>query len=119
MQPVRGAIRSLRHRSEGATLKAFLRKSLEDELQHAEGPEQYHAIHAQYHPIFRQKLYDRAYYDIFFFDLNGDLIYSVFKDRVEVKSQRLERRRTMPRTFRLMATDLGRTQGWVRPSVEP
>lgn len=54
--------------------------SLEDELQFADGPERYHTVHAQFHPIYRQKLYERAYYDIFFFDLNGDLIYSVFKE---------------------------------------
>eukprot|EP00435_Cladocopium_sp_Y103_P068698 s102_g32.t1 len=51
-----------------------------DELAYAEGDERYHGVHAKYHPIYRQKLYDRAYYDIFFFDLEGDLIYSVFKE---------------------------------------
>lgn len=53
---------------------------LQDELDYAEGDEKYHEIHAKYHPIYRQKLYDRGYYDIFFFDLQGDLIYSVFKE---------------------------------------
>ena len=53
---------------------------LEDELQFADGPERYHTVHNQFHPTYRAKLYERAYYDIFFFDLNGDLIYSVFKD---------------------------------------
>ena len=56
--------------------------SLQDELAYADGEEKYHAAHAKYHPIYRQKLYDRSYYDIFFFDLNGDLIYSVFKEPV-------------------------------------
>jgi len=56
--------------------------SLQDELAYADGEERYHAAHAKYHPIYRQKLYDRSYYDIFFFDLNGDLIYSVFKEPV-------------------------------------
>lgn len=51
-----------------------------DELAYADGDERYHGVHAKYHPIYRQKLYDRAYYDIFFFDLEGDLIYSVFKE---------------------------------------
>ena len=54
---------------------------LKDELAYADGAEKYHGVHAQYHPIYRKKLYDRGYYDIFFFDLNGDLIYSVFKVR--------------------------------------
>ncbi|CAK9023189.1 Gamma-aminobutyric acid type B receptor subunit 1 (GABA-B receptor 1) (GABA-B-R1) (GABA-BR1) (GABABR1) (Gb1) [Durusdinium trenchii] len=51
-----------------------------DELLYADGTERYHGIHGQYHPTYRKKLYDRGYYDIFFFDLNGDLIYSVFKE---------------------------------------
>ena len=54
---------------------------MQDELAYADGTERYHGVHAKYHPIYRQKLYDRAYYDIFFFDLEGDLIYSVFKER--------------------------------------
>eukprot|EP00439_Symbiodinium_sp_Y106_P035806 s3683_g4.t1 len=33
-----------------------------------------------YHPIYRDILYARNYYDIFFFDLRGNLIYSVYKE---------------------------------------
>ena len=33
---------------------------------------------------YRAILYERNYYDIFFFDMNGNLIYSVFKVRVSV-----------------------------------
>ncbi|CAE7481679.1 unnamed protein product, partial [Symbiodinium pilosum] len=40
----------------------------------------YHAIHEEWHSTYRDKLYSRGYYDIFMFDLNGDLIYSVFKE---------------------------------------
>ncbi|CAK9023231.1 Methyl-accepting chemotaxis protein [Durusdinium trenchii] len=54
--------------------------AFKDELLYADGTERYHGIHGQYHPTYRKKLYDRGYYDIFFFDLNGDLIYSVFKE---------------------------------------
>eukprot|EP00437_Effrenium_voratum_P024892 CAMPEP_0181409812 /NCGR_PEP_ID=MMETSP1110-20121109/7016_1 /TAXON_ID=174948 /ORGANISM="Symbiodinium sp., Strain CCMP421" /LENGTH=1887 /DNA_ID=CAMNT_0023532339 /DNA_START=33 /DNA_END=5696 /DNA_ORIENTATION=- len=53
---------------------------LKDELQEAEGTERYHEVHAQYHPIYRRILYERGYYDIFIFDLEGNLIYSVFKE---------------------------------------
>jgi hypothetical protein len=40
----------------------------------------YHTVHQKWHPIFRQKLYDRGYYDIFIFDLRGNCIYSVYKE---------------------------------------
>jgi methyl-accepting chemotaxis protein len=40
----------------------------------------YSAVHAKYHPYMRTFLRDRGYYDIFLFDLQGNLIYSVFKE---------------------------------------
>ena len=40
----------------------------------------YSAAHADFHPWFRQFLEERGYYDIFLFDTNGDLLYSVFKE---------------------------------------
>jgi len=52
-----------------------------DFLDFAEGDELYHSVHKVYHPTFRSLLYARSYYDIFLFDLNGNLIYSVFKER--------------------------------------
>lgn len=64
---------------------------MQDELAYADGTERYHGVHAKYHPIYRQKLYDRAYYDIFFFDLEGDLIYSVFKERNRVRTRQKTR----------------------------
>lgn len=51
-----------------------------DALDVAPGPEAYHAVHQQYHPIYRSILYERNYYDIFMFDLDGNLIYSVYKE---------------------------------------
>ncbi|CAE7676448.1 Gabbr1, partial [Symbiodinium sp. CCMP2592] len=51
-----------------------------DALEVAEGPERYHAVHQEWHPIYRAKLIERNYYDIFMFDLDGNLIYSVFKE---------------------------------------
>ncbi|CAE7520997.1 unnamed protein product [Symbiodinium pilosum] len=53
---------------------------LKDNLDLADGTEVYHAVHQQWHPTFRSKLYARGYYDIFMFDLDGNLIYSVFKE---------------------------------------
>eukprot|EP00439_Symbiodinium_sp_Y106_P007047 s6188_g1.t1 len=52
----------------------------DDALEVAEGPEKYHAVHQEWHPIYRAKLIERNYYDIFMFDLDGNLIYSVFKE---------------------------------------
>lgn len=40
----------------------------------------YDAVHGSYHPWFRQFLRARGYYDIFLFDENGDLVYTVFKE---------------------------------------
>ena len=40
----------------------------------------YSAEHRRYHPWFRQFLKERGYYDIFLFDLDGNLIYTVFKE---------------------------------------
>ena len=40
----------------------------------------YSTIHAQFHPWFRQFLRERGYYDIFLFDTDGNLVYTVFKE---------------------------------------
>ena len=40
----------------------------------------YHFQHGQFHPYFRQIKETEGYYDIFLFNLQGDLIYSVFKE---------------------------------------
>ena len=40
----------------------------------------YSQYHADYHPWFRSFLRERGYYDIFLFDLDGNLVYSVFKE---------------------------------------
>ena len=51
-----------------------------DNLDHAQGDEYYHLAHQRYHPTYRAILYERNYYDIFIFDLQGNLIYSVYKE---------------------------------------
>ncbi len=40
----------------------------------------YSLAHKRYHPWFRHFLVQRDYYDIFLFDPNGNLVYSVFKE---------------------------------------
>ena len=40
----------------------------------------YSTVHAEYHPYLRTFLRDRGYYDIFLFDTQGNLLYTVFKE---------------------------------------
>ena len=49
-------------------------------LDRAPGPETYHSAHARYHPWLRGVVETRGYYDLFLFDLRGDLVYTVFKE---------------------------------------
>ena len=51
-----------------------------DNLDSAPDGSSYSKVHAQYHPWFREFLRERGYYDVFLFDLEGDLVYSVFKE---------------------------------------
>lgn len=51
-----------------------------EKLDRAAGDEDYHTSHEKYHPWFRTFLQQRGYYDIFLFDLDGNLIYTVFKE---------------------------------------
>lgn len=50
-----------------------------DELDSA-GSSSYDITHEKYHPWFRTFLRARGYYDIFLFDLDGNLVYTVFKE---------------------------------------
>ena len=40
----------------------------------------YSAAHADFHPWFHQFLTERGYYDVFLFNNDGDLLYTVFKE---------------------------------------
>ncbi len=51
-----------------------------ENLDAAEDGSAYSQYHAQYHPWFRSFLRERDYYDIFLFDLEGNLVYTVFKE---------------------------------------
>ncbi|MEM9661307.1 MAG: methyl-accepting chemotaxis protein [Planctomycetota bacterium] len=50
------------------------------ELEAASQPSAYNTAHAEYHGDVRRFLETFGYYDIFLFNLEGDLIYSVFKE---------------------------------------
>ncbi|MCK0094581.1 methyl-accepting chemotaxis protein [Yoonia sp. F2084L] len=51
-----------------------------DQLDQAEGSIPYHFQHGQFHPYFRQIRDYAGYYDLFLFNLEGDMLYSVFKE---------------------------------------
>lgn len=49
-------------------------------LDKANAGSRYDNVHEQYHPTFREILSTKGFYDIFLFNLEGDLVYSVFKE---------------------------------------
>ncbi|MEQ9126197.1 MAG: methyl-accepting chemotaxis protein, partial [Alphaproteobacteria bacterium] len=49
-------------------------------LDAAEDGSAYSDAHRRYHPWFRTLLEARGYYDVFLFNLEGDLVYTVFKE---------------------------------------
>lgn len=51
-----------------------------EKLDAANDGSDYSIAHAQYHPYLRAFLQERGYYDIFLFDTNGNLVYTVFKE---------------------------------------
>lgn len=51
-----------------------------DLLKRSELPYSYNSVHARYHPRLNNFHSSFGYYDIFLFDLKGNLIYSVFKE---------------------------------------
>ncbi|MEP3246124.1 MAG: methyl-accepting chemotaxis protein [Sneathiella sp.] len=51
-----------------------------EKLDYAEDGSLYSRFHKRYHPWFRKMLYTNEYYDVFLFNMDGDLVYSVFKE---------------------------------------
>jgi len=49
-------------------------------LDRADTGSAYDDVHAKYHPWFRKLQQDQGYYDVFLFDTDGNLVYSVFKE---------------------------------------
>ncbi|TLP43829.1 methyl-accepting chemotaxis protein [Cohaesibacter sp. CAU 1516] len=52
-----------------------------DNLDAADTGSQYDMVHAKFHPWFRKLLREHGYYDVFLFNKEGDLVYSVFKEQ--------------------------------------
>ncbi|MDG4546716.1 MAG: methyl-accepting chemotaxis protein [Rickettsiales bacterium] len=51
-----------------------------EELDYAKDGSLYSSYHEKYHPWFRHFLRQKEYYDIFLFDTEGNLVYTVFKE---------------------------------------
>lgn len=51
-----------------------------EKLDFADDGTYYSMLHKKYHPWIRTFLQEKAYYDIFVFNLKGDLVYTVFKE---------------------------------------
>lgn len=49
-------------------------------LDKPDGRQQYHRVHGQIHPYFRSVMEDGNYYDVFLVNLDGDVVYTVFKE---------------------------------------
>ncbi|MBW6417301.1 methyl-accepting chemotaxis protein [Celeribacter sp. PS-C1] len=52
-----------------------------DDLDYALDGSAYSQVHKLYHSYFRKLVDEKGYYDVFVFSLEGDLIYSVFKEQ--------------------------------------
>ena len=64
-----------------AILRPLYATELKDELFFVAGEEPYHVYHKKWHTVYRKQLSERNYYDIYMFDLKGNAIYSVHKER--------------------------------------
>jgi len=53
---------------------------LKENLDFVKGDELYHVTHKTWHPVYRKQMQDRDYYDVFMFDLKGNMVYSVYKE---------------------------------------
>jgi methyl-accepting chemotaxis protein len=51
-----------------------------EKLDYASDGSAYSDVHAAYHPWFRKVLQSRDYYDIFVVDMDGNVVYSVYKE---------------------------------------
>lgn len=79
------AWKSLKSGQEATLQKAYITDNPnnlgeKEKLDFAPNGTQYDETHKKYHSRMRDFLYARGYYDIFLFNLEGDLIYTVFKE---------------------------------------
>ncbi len=51
-----------------------------DMLNGSREPSQYNEVHEKFHPVLRSYLMTFGYYDVFLFDLDGNIVYSVYKE---------------------------------------
>jgi hypothetical protein len=63
-----------------ATLFPLYVTDLKENLDVVEGDADYHLYHKEWHPVFRAQMLARDYYDVFMFDLKGNMVYSVYKE---------------------------------------
>jgi hypothetical protein len=61
-------------------LQPLYATDLKTELFVVDLPEAYHTYHKKWHPVYNKAMLDRGYYDVFIFDLKGNMIYSVYKE---------------------------------------
>jgi len=61
-------------------LQPLYATEMKDELFVIDAPEAYHSFHKTWHPVYRKQMLERNYYDVFMFDLSGNMVYSVFKE---------------------------------------
>jgi hypothetical protein len=66
--------------SRSVALTALYMTDAKLDLYTVPGREPYHLAHTLWHPHYHRLLFERSYYDIFIFDLRGNLIYSVYKE---------------------------------------
>jgi len=53
---------------------------LKENLDFVKGDASYHIAHKVWHSVYRKLMQDRDYYDVYMFDLKGNLVYSVYKE---------------------------------------
>jgi len=51
-----------------------------NDLEMASDGSSYSTLHAKYHPYLNEFLRENGYYDVFLFDMEGNLVYTVFKE---------------------------------------
>jgi methyl-accepting chemotaxis protein len=80
------AWRSLQANQESYLKKYYINENphpigKKENLDFADDPSLYSTYHGKYHPWLREYLRNRGYYDIFLFDTEGNLLYTVFKEQ--------------------------------------
>lgn len=85
VQAFTGAYKALGAGVESTLQKAYITDNphptgSKEKLDAASTGTEYDSLHARHHTYFRFMLQQRGYYDIFLFDTDGNLVYTVFKE---------------------------------------